>query len=242
MWSEGILSSLQEESMNPGLDLIISGVHQRKNEDNFIHSFIVYQGNTKTGNGPRVPGSDARFSHRLDEKSLAVYHLILDSAPLQHGCPNSVEARVALPRIWLLTKTWWAVWCVLVIENVRINLVIDLTHSHDSPRTVTPPTLLPFSMGMFFLPSLRPGWTHPKPRFSAASRNKTAFHKTLHSNHTQQQLTWKTTYVIAWAKMLGHPPWCQLGSLRIESDRKCNIVSKTLYPKAWGGAGDQTNP
>jgi hypothetical protein len=174
-------------------------------------------------------------------QSLAVYHLILDSAPLQRSCPNSVEARVALPRIWLLTKTWWAVWCVLVIENVRINLVIDLTHSHDSPRTVTPPPLLPFSMGMFFLPSLCQRWTHPKPRFSAALRNKTGFYKTLHSNHTQQQLTWKKTYVIAWAKMLGHPTWCQLGNLRIESDSKCNIVSKTFYPKAWGGAGDQTN-
>lgn len=169
-----------------------------------IHSFNEYtftllsctRGTPKL---ERVPGSEAGFSHRLDEKSLAVYHFILDSAPLQHSCPLCVEARVALPRIWLLTKTWWAVWCVLVIEKVRINLVKDLTHSHDSPRTVTPPPLLPFSMGMFFLPSLLPGWTHTKPRFSAASKNKKAFHKTLHSNHTQQQLIWKNTYVIAWA-------------------------------------------
>lgn len=57
----------------------------------FIHSMNTYSlfycvpgehQNWKGSQGPRVPGSDAGFSHRLDEKSLAVYHFISDSAPL----------------------------------------------------------------------------------------------------------------------------------------------------------------
>lgn len=108
MWSESMHSSLQEESMNPGLDLISAGVHQRKNEDNFIHvysfiqwihihSFIMYQGNTKTGKGPRVPGSQGRM---LD------FPIVL----MKRVLPFIISFRIpplsnmAAPSVW---KRWW---------------------------------------------------------------------------------------------------------------------------------------